>query len=516
MGPGIQKAVQYLRTTIDASDLSDGDLLPNIAHLAYNAKVSTVTMWKAIRVLKEEGVVSTVRGQGIRVGSGGGDSSVVHPIRSRVQRWREVRNALEEDILNGTYPPGTTLPSSKILQIKYGASYATLREALDSLCGHQLLDTYKKSFMVPELTERRPNSCIVLLCYGNADGSVKFNTQYERECFITTENICSKSGISLQPVTYRKDRSGMLFYTARDGGYHNDIPVLPGTLGYIFWPVSPRGDDDARIGEPVMKRLCSVRLPVAVFEETGESTFFSVGKAKKNIRFFLMATGAKASRHISQYLLQLGHRRIAYITPFHHAPWSRLRYQSMQETYRAAGIDNGVTLFAQERFTCSWDYRKDIRPLYLPVIRKLREWLPPHIPSPFSSTMVSRRCARELARTFEHENLCGTLYPFFDRALKNRSISAWVSVNDDIACIALEYLRKKKIEVPGDISIISFDDSFEAVSNNITSYNFNLDAIGYAMVEFIINPQKTSHIVKNNCVEIQGMLNKRGSVSPRQ
>lgn len=50
-----------------------------------------------------------------------------------IPRWRQVYALLEERIDNGTYPPGTRLPSALDLQAETGVSPVTARRVLQEL-----------------------------------------------------------------------------------------------------------------------------------------------------------------------------------------------------------------------------------------------------------------------------------------------------------------------------------------------------------------------------------------------
>ncbi|MER6191758.1 MULTISPECIES: winged helix-turn-helix domain-containing protein [Streptomyces] len=53
--------------------------------------------------------------------------------KPEIPRWRQVYALLEERIDNGTYPPGTRLPSALDLQEETGVSPVTARRVLREL-----------------------------------------------------------------------------------------------------------------------------------------------------------------------------------------------------------------------------------------------------------------------------------------------------------------------------------------------------------------------------------------------
>jgi DNA-binding LacI/PurR family transcriptional regulator len=97
----------------------------------------------------------------------------------------------------------------------------------------------------------------------------------------------------------------------------------------------------------------------------------------------------------------------------------------------------------------------------------------------------------------------------FEAALQDSSITAWVAVNDVTASMALDFLRLRGLSVPADLSLISFDDSPRALAANITSYNFNVYAIGTAMLGFVLGQRPYA-----DKAGVQGYIVDRRSTGP--
>ena len=75
----------------------------------------------------------------------------------------------------------------------------------------------------------------------------------------------------------------------------------------------------------------------------------------------------------------------------------------------------------------------------------------------------------------------------FDAALKEKSITAWVLYNDQLACKAVDHLRREGYSVPRDISVCGFDDSWRAMVNKLTSFNFVSHASMNALCNHILH-----------------------------
>ncbi|MBD3343552.1 MAG: hypothetical protein GF401_00645 [Chitinivibrionales bacterium] len=87
--------------------------------------------------------------------------------------------------------------------------------------------------------------------------------------------------------------------------------------------------------------------------------------------------------------------------------------------------------------------------------------------------------------------------------------TAWICANDDIASFAREFLFRKGINVPQQLSIIAFDDSHIALKKRITSYNFNIEAALEAALRFVCSSQARSQKPKVEYRTIEGFINER-------
>jgi len=97
---------------------------------------------------------------------------------------------------------------------------------------------------------------------------------------------------------------------------------------------------------------------------------------------------------------------------------------------------------------------------------------------------------------------------------RHSDITAWVGYSDTIALACKELLESMDIAIPGDISVMGFDDSQRAWQSGLTSYNFNTAGYVGAIVSFLLRPQSSSRRRASGpgVVELKGFVNDRGSV----
>jgi DNA-binding LacI/PurR family transcriptional regulator len=106
--------------------------------------------------------------------------------------------------------------------------------------------------------------------------------------------------------------------------------------------------------------------------------------------------------------------------------------------------------------------------------------------------------------------------PLFEKALADRSITAWVAANDTVAVHALAFLQEKKVRVPDDISLIGFDDTLEAFKNGLTSYNFNIEVIARRMLNHILDSaREPSKQPRGTDSEVEGCMVERRTLRAR-
>jgi DNA-binding LacI/PurR family transcriptional regulator len=138
-------------------------------------------------------------------------------------------------------------------------------------------------------------------------------------------------------------------------------------------------------------------------------------------------------------------------------------------------------------------WEREAPPEYLHEVKAAREWL---ILYKMADAELYYR-SREL----------------FAAALRNRAVTAWVLANDAVAVMARDYLSRRRIRVPRDISLIGFDDSVDAMKYRITSYNFNIAQVVHAMVHHVVTCGRLPTKRRLQPVEIEGIIVERVSTA---
>ena len=95
-------------------------------------------------------------------------------------------------------------------------------------------------------------------------------------------------------------------------------------------------------------------------------------------------------------------------------------------------------------------------------------------------------------------------------------LTAWVCANDGIAVIAHDFLVEKGLSVPGDVSLVGFDDSADSFYRGLTSYNFNSRGVAQALLTHLLDRGRSRELWgQRTDVTIEGFVHDRRSVSVR-
>jgi DNA-binding transcriptional regulator YhcF (GntR family) len=518
--PGMQKAVGFIMHGIAADRFRDQ--LPSIKSLAKAADVSYVTMWKAIEELKAQGTISrsnravsppvnatpptssddereaphaTVEGR---------DIEVFEP------RWRKMLTRLKQDILTGGFHPGQPLPSCKELQGLYNVSYPTLKKVLESLVEQDIIKTHQRGYIVPALAKSESSARIVVIGCGWEDGTLWIDYQ-DKNYFRILESECIQSKISLDIVVYCRQSDQICFIdtVSRKPYTLSNENVLSFIVIVANLKISP---------EEVLQKLLLLKKPVAVLDVVGGWEASPRMLNNYYFRLFTVTTSMHPPQWVGRYMLNLGHSEIAFISPFHKALWSQQRLRGIKELYRDAGLVNNVHPFVLDRYAFQWDYLQedfdnpeDIKAL----IAGYNKW------QNYADSKFIRKFGHYNYTIFKYlsEWNCATgeiyhrMMPLFERALENKRISAWVMANDYTATLALDYLKKNNKRVPEDLSVISFDNTIDAMENQLTSYDFNLNGIVSIMLRYALRPSSVASPQGKVAVEAEGTIIERRSTA---
>ncbi|MDO5576733.1 MAG: substrate-binding domain-containing protein, partial [Fibrobacter sp.] len=312
------------------------------------------------------------------------------------------------------------------------------------------------------------------------------------------ENLCSQMKLSLKIVRYWSQGDSVAF--ANQDGTSTSIGKDSSVLGYILWAESP---DD--LYKSVLSYIDISRKPVALLQEGSQIHMTELARTRM-LKVFSIATGSSAARKVASFLLQLGHKSVAYFSAFHKSDWSKARLYGIQEIYNRTGADTKVSQYTLD----SYGYFNEFFDALKPPERYLQKFVPDLMLAnqmPHKVLEAFNRLRPDLANVLVSEAVRMFMLPLFNKAIKNEECTAWICSNDYIGLMAMDYLKEYS---PRKITLTGFDDTFEAFRRGLTSYNFNIQALVQLMLGYIVNPV-SGYSKSNNVFENEGMIVERAT-----
>jgi len=506
--PALETALAFLRAHIEQKRNKAQYRMETVQMLASQANVSYVTMWKAIDNLKKEGVIEATQCRGITINPERNNQTFeladLEPEQKKnKQKWEILCDIIEADILKGAYVPGDTLKAGKLLMERYDVCYETLKKALMMLVEQDILKARGTHFEIPDLSKVKNKQCVILFANGDKFRNLRLCTNRSSDFIRYLEGQCAQKGIQLEICLYRWNNDNIVI----PEGTQQRIKRLQSqfhVLGFLVWTI---GINDEHNIEKVTSFLFKQNLPIAFFVEN--STVSLPVLSGRKYKIFVSGFTASCGEDVARYLLRMGHRTIAYVSPFGQSSWSQNRLQGLISIYKQAGLPQGVLPFT-EQFS-----GRQVQKLALTA--KLQTTIESLLEQSDHDLQIIGEAMENNAELLQRWSRMGytsrTMVPIMEKAIANKKITAWVVANDYLGFTALQFLRKRGIGVPRDLSVVSFDDMTESFSSGLSSYNFNVESIVDAMITYLVesNTARGAHI-QEGTIEIKGYLKHRQSL----
>lgn len=434
--------------------------LPSVREISRMCGVSSATAWKEIKHLESQGLLVTKWGHHTIPADLKTEDKPAN--KTEWPKWESVRDRILEDIKSGLYPPGTQLPSRKQLQSRLSVSFQTITKSLQALVTTGVIEPKGNSFRVLFRTPKRKwRPRIVVVGSGNRPGTPKIESERERDFyhFLTVE--AQTAQVDIEFVVYDDWSEHPCFYCSRKGKTAF-LPEDDDVLGYIVssWHIKNLST--------CLHSIYTSDKPVSVWMENPSGYD---GIRKNGCTYFNIGYSPTPGIQMGDYLLRLGHCEIAYISPFHGSTWSKDRLLGLAKSFSRAGRKYKVHPFTPGEAASEWSFTDEIvesaQPGELLITDRLENSLPPQFDIRYE------RFRSEEIKLLRDRNIFQVIRPAVDGIIKNRNITAIVASNDLCALLILDYLNWLGIPVPSRLSVAGFDDSFQGLTQGLTSYSFN-------------------------------------------
>lgn len=502
--PALDKALAFLTGSIRNGSIRKGVRLPPIQQLSSRAGVSYVTMWKAVNVLVEKQILTGFHARHIALRDHQRSKS---PNTVPVKRQsHHLQNNLERDIFNLHFKPGRPLPSLKELQARYGVSYRTLKRNLEIFIDRGVLLKEKGTYLVSSYRASPGLNKVVLF----VDKEITTLNWRPREFLYHLENHCTRAGVILDVALCMADKDGAVKTVYPFSRKNYTIRQDSHVIGYIYMV-----NDSINHGT-VLRKLARLKRPVAIgIQDDKAGLLHEEITTKAGVKKFVLGISSQPADRAARYLLELGHRRIAYVSPFSNSDWSTHRREVLQRMYAKAGTGYRVTPFT----TSPRQYRDVKDPRMKTKIALLnrfyRGWIkriPPEFfyeYHPVVAQMAGGGHSEEGLRR-------NALFSLFSRALEHKEITAWVCSEDSTAMAAQDFLAEHNVAVPDRLSLLALDDSMYACIKRISCYNPNLEALACAMFNYITGSHRSLRAYRRKKVEVRGSIHERMTCAPAE
>jgi len=475
--PGaVSRALDFVRRAVEGRS----GRLPPIAQLAASAGVSYVTMWKALREARRQGLVDGVPGR--RFTAAASEPAQQPELLPDKPGWQQLRDRIRADLYDSAHGVTAVLHDRKALLRRYGVSYASLRRALESLCRDGRIERHGRSYRARTLVSLRPTARIALVSPGSSAGMVDIVPTWGQEFYRAVERDCSERHIALDMLVAYVHRGRPQVISAR-----RRVPVplsrQSDVLGYLvvppLWPLWYSG---------VMALLAATGKPVATFTTFTQLDDLLAQPASVPCRAFQLAGDERPGRAIGDFLLQLGHRRVAYVTSNPDAAWSQGRCRGLSQAFAEAGFPDAVLVWPAETVRDDYPaYQRDLRRLNLGPFMAYAAAMVRRFPNSAAASWTSLNV--DLRDHLSHERTQHALRPVLRKTLTSGA-TALVGCNDAVALAVLDYAHSRQApSVPARLSVVGFDDSLGALFSELTSYNFNVSGAERRAVDFLLHPE---------------------------
>lgn len=426
--------------------------LPPLRALAARWTASLAYAQSIVAIAKSEGWVVSKPGSGLWA-----SDRLPSPTKPPSPlRWNAARLAalLEEELDLGRIGGEVPLPSAKELAASHGVHPMTAARALHLLAARGIVERTGRTWKPASPAIRTPYPHQIL-CIGARDqeGGLRLGGDLEWEFWREIQSEISRYGI--EPVLVP---------------WQERIPAhLTSALGAVF--------STRHLPNPseVVGDVRHWGIPLAVWLELPQVLEGTSRSGSRHVWYHHLAYGADAGECLGKSLAPLGHRKVAWIGPFHKSTWSRNRLRGLADSL---GPDVHIHE-ANGPWLNEWDVQTE-------VWNDPTVWNRLHLEGiPLTGHVAD--VARPLMEIVTRDRILAEFEPQLEEALASGS-TLWVAASDLVASWCLDWLAPRGIEVPRDLSLTSFDDSRFALQKNLTSLRFDVRSMARAMIRQVLMP----------------------------
>jgi hypothetical protein len=413
-----------------------------------------------------------------------------------------LKTQLYQDLVGGSFGYNNPLPSLKELGNRYAVANKALIKALRALHASGILVPHKKSYLLAHIAPKAKQDTIVLFARASTRDQLARFVPRITEYFYALERVCLAHNIQLQVVRCYPSNSKYVFDEYAHDSF-TDAVDIGRVLGFVVWQISI----DPAFTLWLTDWVTRFARPVAYYFDIHENNFLLPRSKTALVRCFGVESSFESGRRMGQFLFAKGHRRIACSYNKPGILWQSERLEGLRNAFAEGGAASGVIPRQGEDFD---EYAFEINPEtsgVFPVLQ--REQAVRYRPD--SVVKVCNTLGEYAVRERLHQALISPM----KETVGDRSITAWVGINDGIALECAAFLKNSGIDVPGAVSVIGFDNGFEAASMQMSSYDFNGAGAMCVMVDYLLRPNTSLAGSPSNApLLLNGFVHERRTTRP--
>ncbi len=444
--------------------------LPPIEELSKRYGAAYRTTWKALQCLVAEGKIECTTGRRARVVSS--EPAPVSISRSEETIYRRIR----ENILEGTYKAGTGLPKRDYFVLTYHVGPRAVTGALKKLAAEGLVHKQGKRYIVGPQTENSPveksfrgtSREPVVLCILPLSRFIRNITMssHNERFFHSFSSELLRFGIDLRFSAMYELR---LDATGRTDQLEN-IATLIRKLGRRYRGALIQVGNQFQDLPVWLPRLQEFKRPVVFFDSTDQGQDLVRGNFGLKENYYRLLFNERAAVSLAlEGLCEYGHSRIGY-------PLSA----QGKNNWMIQRENTARSIIKEQKLPCT----------LITAIKNEPFWWSPG--SPPSATSLEMRVRDGFARLSDKERSTSIRKRLLNeteslkRLIGNR-VTALLCPNDITADEHLQWARIVGLDIPHDMSIVSFDNTYEAVAKSISSIDFGFAHLGYLAARIMVD-----------------------------
>jgi len=467
-----KRLAAQLQSQIERGELK---VFPSIYELAGRLGASPVTVWKALHVLVDAGVIRVSQGKRPEIIARDG---ATRPSSTTAEErfCAEIRGQL----LDGTLEWGNPLPKLQHLSSAHHLSKDAICCALRRLAQENLVHKSGKKWIAgPESAPQSRNviaarskggPAVLIVAASIAEARNFFSVTHTAPFAYSLRSELTKYGFSHVMVTQMKTESaGRLFAGGIDETYDLVRSLAERYAGaLIVCSALPHEPEEwiaalARFGKPVVYFDAANR--------TGPDLMKALGPRGKGMRLFF--DEPTAVRTAVEHLMSHGHRRIGTFDsdPLIPESYATRRVKLVQKAIQE--VDPRIELIAAIQDDPIWvpqsertEYSSPFGDIEIATEQKAR---------PSREPILARSSFARLAEKS----------PTFLSVLK-QNVTAILAINDLAAIDYFLWLSAAGIAVPKDISLMGFDNLPEVHILQLSTIDFGFQQLGYLAAHIMI------------------------------